>query len=650
MKINYLKLFDSSTIKKINFRSDINGLRAIAVLSVVFYHADFYFFKGGWLGVDIFFVISGYLISNNIISDLNRDQFTFKKFYLRRATRILPALISTVVFSLFLSIFSFNSVKLQEFTESLIASLTFLSNFYFSNLDFYTYDPIKYSFFVHTWSLSIEEQFYIIFPLLIFALFRYSKRNIFLAITAISIFSIYLNISTISNQKFYFLQFRLWEFFLGVLVMIASTHFSVKKLDIPGVLLILLSIYFFDDNWINDIEPKLICLFGVAIILLSDSDKSLFSQFSNFKFISTIGLSSYSMYLLHQPLFAFSRIMSDSLNRELHIYSSFIIIIFLFYISNLSYTQIELKFLNSQNTKDLQIFLTRSIVPIIFFIAFVIFTQGFSFLHTEKDFSAESGGVKFQYEGELLGNTTGKPTFVVVGDSHANHFLKQLDEQAKNYNISFYQYTYPNCLSLVNFTNTYKFGLNGYENCVNLFQKALNKASELNVPLVYSNSWQYDLRNNINGDVMKWSDRLLPFDLIRDELMLSIKKNSDMKIIIIGKTIGSNIIPFGKPVNCSKISGFSYLKIYNLKLKDSFGLCNENKQVVENIEINNVISKSIEEFDNFKFINPAKLYCLNGVCLDYLQGEYIYIDSHLSYIGSTILVDSILKEFGLKEK
>ena len=139
----FLHLFDISSIKRISFREDINGLRAIAVLAVVFYHSEFQFFKGGWLGVDIFF-ISGYLISNIIVSDLNNNNFSFKDFYLKRVKRILPAFFSTLLLSFPLAYRLLTPKAMLEYAQSLIASLVFYSNYYFQNLDFYIAEPAKY--------------------------------------------------------------------------------------------------------------------------------------------------------------------------------------------------------------------------------------------------------------------------------------------------------------------------------------------------------------------------------------------------------------------------------------------------------------------------------------------------------------------------
>ena len=645
----FYDIVDVSKINRISFRSDINGLRAIAVISVVFYHAEIPYFKGGWLGVDIFFVISGYLISNIIISEFNKGSFSFKAFYERRVRRLLPALIVTLSSSSVLALISFNSFSIQEYAKSLVASMTFLGNFYFSTIDFYTYDPIKYSFLVHTWSLAIEEQFYILFPIVLFFLYKYTKKNIFLFITIFLILSLYLNVLSITNQKFYFLQFRIWEFLVGVGAMILRSKFSIKKIDILGTMLIIFCITYFDDNWISDIEPKLVCLTGAGLILLSDTKNSFVEKFSNIKLISIIGLSSYSMYLFHQPLFAFTRIMSDSLNREFNLYIKILIISILIFLSNLNYKKIEIFFIKDKNPKTLKKFLGNQTVFLLIFILVITITQGFNFLHSEKDLNAEPGNLSFQPDGELLGNVNQEPRFVVIGDSMANHFLKSLNEKAINENFSFYQFTQPNCLSLNNFTNTYKFGIDGYDNCVNLYNKALEKSVNLNIPLIYSNFWEYDLIDN-NGEITKWKEREEPFDLLRDELLNSIKSSSNLEIYVIGKTIGSNVLPFGKPVRCMTISDTLHISFYNLTAKDNLGLCNQKtKKTVDNIKFNNEFSKTISGITNLNFINPNDLYCDDKKCFDFISGDYIYWDIHFTYEGSKILVDEIIKRLELSQ-
>ena len=304
---NTKKLFDISHIKRISFRKDINGLRAIAVLAVVFYHADFELFRGGWLGVDIFFVISGYLISNIIISELNDGTFSFKNFYLRRIKRILPALFSTLLLTIPFAYWLLTPKAMNEYVDSVLSSLLFYANYHFMNLDFYAAESTKVMPLLHTWSLAIEEQYYLLFPLLSFLIYRYFKKLFIFVVILITFGSIYLNTLSQNVDKFYRLEYRIWELLLGVLVMILSSNLHIKHLEKIGLPLMLFPLFYFSDSWINDTEPKLVALLGICLILFSNSKKTYISKILSIKPIYLIGLSSYSIYLLHQPIFAFYR-------------------------------------------------------------------------------------------------------------------------------------------------------------------------------------------------------------------------------------------------------------------------------------------------------------------------------------------------------
>ena len=318
---NSFKINESfiSKIERINFREDINGLRALSVVSVVLYHLDLQMFKGGWLGVDIFFVISGYLIANIIISDLNNKTFSFINFYKRRILRILPALLFTLILTFPLAYFLLTPKAHYEFSSSLVSTLLFYANLYFQNLDFYIAESTKLMPLLHTWSLAIEEQYYLVFPIFTFICFKFRKNYFFLITTLFFITSILLNSFTQETTKFYQLQFRIWELLLGVIIMILNSSYSFKHTEKIGLILTIFSIFFFDDSWINDLEPKLICLIGISLILISKNSTSFISTISKTKLISITGLSSYSIYLLHQPIFAFYNVIIN--NLEFYKYS-----------------------------------------------------------------------------------------------------------------------------------------------------------------------------------------------------------------------------------------------------------------------------------------------------------------------------------------
>ena len=152
-------------VLKFSYLKQLDILRALSVLGVILYHYTDSIFLGGWLGVDVFFVLSGYLISNTIISSIENNSFSIKEFYKRRAKRILPSLLSTILFTLPLSFQFLAPKELIEYLRTVSSSLLFFSNFYLSKLDFYNTPSAKLMPLIHTWSLSIEEQFYIIFPI-----------------------------------------------------------------------------------------------------------------------------------------------------------------------------------------------------------------------------------------------------------------------------------------------------------------------------------------------------------------------------------------------------------------------------------------------------------------------------------------------------
>ena len=432
--VKLLKLTDASQIQRISYRQDINILRAVAVLSVVFYHAEISLFKGGWLGVDIFFVISGYLISNIIISELNNKEFSFKKFYLRRVRRILPALISTLLMSVPLAYFILSPLALLEYGKSLLSSLFFYSNYYFSTLDFYNSEPSKFFPLLHTWSLSVEEQFYILFPGVLFAIYKFRKKDIFLYISIIFFSSILLNSITGSIVKFYLIQYRVWELLLGCLVMIISKNIKLPNLALIGYLLISISLFAFDDSFVNYFEPKFIVNLGASLVLLSpvknfNIDNFIFSK------IQKIGIYSYSIYLLHQPIFAFSRVIFKKQQIEEGYLSFSVLFLLLLLLSHLNYNYVELRFIKNYRIK-ISYFLF--VLPVILFSIFINNSNGVTgqyeavYSQIGKYYSEDQrGGVNPELCSKSTQNycqigNQNLPSIIVIGDSHLTTLSKFL--------------------------------------------------------------------------------------------------------------------------------------------------------------------------------------------------------------------------------
>ena len=310
----------------IKYRSEIDGLRALAILPVIFFHAGFGIFSGGFVGVDIFFVISGYLITTIIIKELNNNTFSIKRFYERRARRILPALIFVILISSIISFIFLTKSELGSYFKSVIATLLFFSNFYFYKTTPYFQSESDLEPLLHTWSLSIEEQFYIIFPITLLLFHKFFKRYIFLMLIfgfAASLFICqFLALKTGGTLNFYFTFSRAWELALGaicahILIYKNLSYSTLIKnlLSTIGIILIIFSIFFFSRQTVFPSFYTLVPTIGTSLIILFADRDTFINKILSIKFFVGIGLISYSLYLWHQPLLAFGRIYLDEFSN-----------------------------------------------------------------------------------------------------------------------------------------------------------------------------------------------------------------------------------------------------------------------------------------------------------------------------------------------
>ena len=334
----------TNNIQNLKFRKDINFLRAFSVVSVIIYHIEKSFLPGGWLGVDIFFFISGYLISNKIVCEIKNNTFQFRNFYLKRVKRILPALFSSLIFTVPFAFFLLPPLEMYLYLNSFQSSLLFYSNLYFENLDFYNSPSTKLFPLLHMWSLSIEEQFYIIFPIFLFLLLKFRNKSLFKFIIFTFLISLFLSSLDFGNSVFYQLHFRIWEFLFGVIFMFLDSklNFQTNTKNL-GLLIIFLSLIFFDDSMINTSYSKLICLIGVFLYLIKSNESSFITFINENKYIQQIGLISFSLYLFHQPIFVFFRIYDTNMNN-VSSYNYISLIMLLYTISYLNWKYIELPF------------------------------------------------------------------------------------------------------------------------------------------------------------------------------------------------------------------------------------------------------------------------------------------------------------------
>ncbi len=304
------------------YRADIDGLRAVAVLPVVFYHAGISGPSGGFVGVDIFFVISGFLITSIVAREIAEGRFSLLSFYERRARRILPAL-AVVIFATFaVGWFVLLPNELNNLGQSAFASGLFLSNVFFAfTLDYFS-DAAEFSPLLHTWSLAVEEQFYIFFPPLLALVLRMRLWRPFWIVCALSVLSFFAAVILLPSQPdwvFYFIFFRTWELGIGAMLALCTLrpppNRTVRELlAVAGLAAILISVFTYDSSTLFPGAAAVPPVIGAAVLIWigMQGGGSLVSVALANRFLVWIGLISYSLYLWHWPIFSFLRIVKGT--------------------------------------------------------------------------------------------------------------------------------------------------------------------------------------------------------------------------------------------------------------------------------------------------------------------------------------------------
>lgn len=301
-----------------DYRREIDGLRALAVLPVILFHAGFETFSGGFVGVDVFFVISGYLITTIILAELEQGNFSIVNFYERRARRILPALFLVMLVCIPFAWFWLLPSDMKDFSQSLVAVSFFASNILFWRESGYFDTAAELKPLLHTWSLAVEEQYYVLFPLFLMLFWRLGRRWIlvtlglvFVASLAVAEWAAYAK----PAAAFYLLPTRGWELLIGAfaafyLSKASRIEFGKAVSEVGGwlgVALILYAVFAFSKATPFPGLYALVPTLGTVLVILFATQQTTVGKFVGNKAFVGVGLISYSAYLWHQPLFAFAR-------------------------------------------------------------------------------------------------------------------------------------------------------------------------------------------------------------------------------------------------------------------------------------------------------------------------------------------------------
>ena len=635
-------------MKFLYYRPEVNGLRGIAVMGAVFYHAEMIFqsfriFPGGFLGVDVFIVISGYLMTSIILKEYQATQsFSFTNYYKRRIRRLLPALLVVIFVTSIVSYFVLLPTHFEEFIKSVTASIFFFSNFFFHySGQAYGAQVLSEVPLLHTWSLSLEEQFYIIYPIALLGMMIYLKKQIkLILIIGILVSVISASIISINHQSFnyYMLPSRAWEFLIGALLGININHFSISRnkkqkgiLAIFGFLILIFSFALFDNTNVHPTYLTLIPIVATFLIIQDTNRENLVNRLLSFRGLVFLGLISYSLYLWHHPIFSYAKIIGIG-DKNLIIKLIFIILSII--LGFLTYKFIEKPFrkegekiLNLSKIKILGV----SVVLTIIVLYFLVDSQRAQYpniaqhLHKKTWFTTKTYFMPcFQRKTFFCSfNEKNNPTVFLVGDSIMASIQEELRIKLVKKNLNFISMTNAGC----DFFDEKFFSANMVEENGNLMcnkKIAKNRISKIRekkeATIILHINYEKNVKNinliNFKKRVQKYLNENYKIILIYP--IPQMKKNVSIEV---EKDL-NNKEPLIKSVN---IDFFKYLE--------------ESKKISEFYDTMN--------HENLYKAYPYKKFCnvdLKNKCAGNTQDHIYFIDTtHLSKKGSELINMDLIK-------
>ena len=552
---------------KLNYRPDIDGIRAIAVIAVILYHAKYitnekYFLSGGFFGVDIFFVLSGYLITKLILTEIQKTKkFNFFHFYERRIKRILPVLLVVIFCTSICAYFLYLPGDLKSFSMSSLYALFFISNYFFLNSTglYFASDNIFHGL-LHTWSLSIEEQFYLLFPAVIFMFNFFSKKKIiglFVLLFFISIILARLETIHEKSSAFYLIQFRLFEFLPGSILAYMQLRYSkfnnpvyIKKYgSILGIGLIIFSFIFFNEQTRHPSFQTLIPILGTVLLILNNEKKSIIYKIISSNLCIFIGKISFSLYLWHYPIFTYINIVGE---EEFSILKKILLSFSILPLSMVTFFFIEQKFRSHHTSfKKVFLFILFFYALIILFSIYSLKSDGFQNRYKiNENYNLDKSIYAVDRKKYLLNyNTTNsnlnKEKVLIIGNSHADDAVNIFSRIENLYNKYFFVRPFPQVWDFYMFL----------DNCNNC-DKLKKKNYEQN-----KNKWS-NFYNNSEFIILtsKWHQKDL---LILNDLIKILKKDKK-KVAIMDNSL---ILNYFTPYNYNDLDYFvsTHKKIPDLK-------------------------------------------------------------------------------------
>ncbi len=636
-----------------DYRREIDGLRALAVLPVILFHAGFETFSGGFVGVDVFFVISGYLITTIILAELEQGKFSIVNFYERRARRILPALFLVMLVCIPFAWFWLLPSDMKDFSQSLVAVSVFASNILFWRESGYFDTAAELKPLLHTWSLAVEEQFYVLFPLFLMLFWRLGKRWIlvmlglvFVASLAVAEWAAYAK----PTAAFYLLPTRGWELLIGAFAAFYLSKANRKEFGKAmgevggwlGVALILYAVFAYSKATPFPGLYALVPTLGTVLVILFATQQTTVGRFVGNKAFVGVGLISYSAYLWHQPLFAFLKHSDFDDTKE--IYALLILLTLL--LAFISWKFVETPF------RKKSIFSRKAIFIFAFLGSAFFIGLGF-FGHRTNDFDSREHMAIFKdllYDTSKLGfqqcsdslskqdpklnycmSASPNPNALLVGDSHADDKFYGIHKEVLSYD----------------------WKLVGNSSCPPLFGVKVKSADGTECTERLQKIFSYIDANSSSIKVVVLSfAHMYPLDVLiaADHIQLQFDPNDSIIVDLNDSSLGKieafytglkRTVDFLESRNIDVVITLDIPELVTFPadcLKNQIG-CNFSKSDVlsRQVVLRNKINELAASSANVRVFDSLDVFCRDSSdsCSILFEGRSLYRDSHhLTHFGS----------------
>jgi peptidoglycan/LPS O-acetylase OafA/YrhL len=611
------------------YRPEIDGLRAVAVLAVVLFHYFRESAPAGYLGVDIFFVLSGYLITSLIVNDLSNKKFSIVNFYNRRLRRIFPALIVVIIFSLFLGIVIFLPSNLIGLARSIIYALIFLANVYFWRDTNYFSPDAETKPLLHLWSLSVEEQFYIFFPLMLAFLVRRWLRGTLSVVVAMTFGSYLLSVAALKfgagSPAFFLLPTRIWELGLGAMIALmppARLGLRSSLIAFVGFLFMMGGLFFATDTVFPLMPSGTLAVIGAGLMIQFARDpKSTLVRLLRLRPMVFVGLISYSLYLWHWPIIVFVRYF---LVRELTLIETFGCFLAAFSLASLSWRFVEKPFRNpAMPIKTVRWVAGLSSLAAVALSAAVIASDGLpSRLDTRAAMLNEAVGTNYRCPvanylafGASRACILNLPTrnirdarAVLMGNSHAQMYAPVWEDIFEAHSLAGLLVPLNGCLPTVT--------ANISVDCIAAASQNLAEIERLEAARIVVLGFNWEDRKNPLFDV-KGNELPLPrissLMVATDDLIDRLKKAGKSVILI---------APIAQP-------GFDFASEASREI--AFGLAPTHLNYRPRANFDAQFGSAIRHFEgrkDIKFVRPDTVQCIAEKCHFSINGKSLFADSN----------------------